>query len=211
MHERELNELLLTYRRERDPEAIEALFDATAPQLLRLAMHLTDKAADAEDLLQDAVLRALRGFDTFEPGTNFRAWFFRILMNRFYSDYRKERRHQEDVELEDVPSVYLFRQSAALGLDRAGDPLATTLGRLETEQVREALDALPEEFRVVATLYFFDELRYEEIAQAVDVPIGTVRSRLHRARRLLQKRLWQVALDHGLVPTAVPPRGTQGA
>jgi RNA polymerase sigma-70 factor (ECF subfamily) len=195
----------------RDTRGFEALLEPVLARAYGTALNLTRSAADAEDLLQDAVLRALRGFDTFEPGTNFRAWFFRILMNRFYSDYRKERRHQEDVELEDVPSVYLFRQSAALGLDRAGDPLATTLGRLETEQVREALDALPEEFRVVATLYFFDELRYEEIAQAVDVPIGTVRSRLHRARRLLQKRLWQVALDHGLVPTAVPPRGTHGA
>jgi RNA polymerase sigma-70 factor (ECF subfamily) len=164
------------------------------------ALHLTRNAADAEDLVQEAVLRALRGFGTFRPGTNFRAWFLRIMTNCFYSTYRKHRHEEGDVGLEEVPSVYVFRQAAALGLDRAGDPVAATLGRLDADRVSAALASLPAEFRVAATLYFVEDLKYDEIAEILEVPIGTVRSRLHRARRILQKRLWEVAIDHGLVP-----------
>ena len=173
-----------------------------APLLARAygtALHMTRNAADAEDLVQEAVLKALRGFGTFRPGTNFRAWFFRIMTNCFYSTYRKHRHEEGDVGLEEVPSVYVFRQAAALGLDRASDPVAVTLGRLDANQVSAALHSLPDEFRIVATLYFVEDLKYEEIAEIVEIPIGTVRSRLHRARRLLQKRLWQLAMDHGLV------------
>ena len=186
----------------------EALLAPVLERAYGTALHLTRNAADAEDLVQEAVLRALRGFASFRPGTNFRAWFFRILTNAFYSKYRKHRREDADVALEDVPSVYVFRQSLAFGADFAEDPVAATLGRLDSAQVSAALDELPEEFRVVATLYFLDDLRYDEIAAALEIPIGTVRSRLHRARRLLQKRLWHVALDHGLVPAKDPTKET---
>jgi RNA polymerase sigma-70 factor (ECF subfamily) len=165
------------------------------------ALHMTRNPADAEDLVQEAVLHALRGFGSFRPGTNFRAWFFRIMTNSFYSTYRKHRREEGDIGLEEVPSLYVLRQTLALGLDRTSDPVSVTLGRLDADQVSAALDALPDEFRLAATLYFLDDLKYDEIAEVLEVPIGTVRSRLHRARRILQKRLWNVALDHGLVPS----------
>ena len=184
----------------------EALLAPLMGRAYGTALRLTRNAADAEDLVQDAVLRALRGFGSFRPGTNFRAWFFRILTNSFYSRYRKHRREEDDVPLEEVPSIYVFRQSLAFGADFASDPVAATLGRLDSAQVAAALDDLPDEFRTVATLYFLDELRYEEIAEAIDVPIGTVRSRLHRARRLLQKRLWHQAMDLGLVPDKDPTK-----
>jgi RNA polymerase sigma-70 factor (ECF subfamily) len=187
----------------------EALLEPVLGRAYGTALHLTRNAADAEDLVQDAVLRALRGFASFRPGTNFRAWFFRILTNSFYTRYRKHRREDADVSLEEVPSVYVFRQSLAFGADFGGDPVAATLGRLDAAQVSAALDELPEEFRVVATLYFLDDLRYDEISEALEIPIGTVRSRLHRARRLLQKRLWQVALDHGLAPVKDPTKGNE--
>jgi RNA polymerase sigma-70 factor (ECF subfamily) len=194
-------------------EAAAGFEDLLAPVLARAygtALHMTRNAADAEDLVQDAVLRALRGFSSFRTGTNFRAWFLRILTNSFYSTYRKHRREERDVALEEVPPVYLFQQSTTAGLDRLGDPVALTVGRLDADEVSTALDALPEEFRVVATLYFLDDLKYDEIAEVLDVPIGTVRSRLHRARRLLQKRLWNVALDHGLVPSKDVQRKERG-
>lgn len=163
---------------------------------------MTRNAADAEDLVQEAVLRALRGFDGFRPGTNFRAWFFRILTNSFYSRYRKHRHEEGNVALEDAPVLYVFQQTAHMTFEPGADPVASTIGRLDSEQVGKALEELPDEFRMVATLYFLDDLSYEEIADAVGVPIGTVRSRLHRSRRLLQKRLWEVAVDHGLVSPA---------
>jgi RNA polymerase sigma-70 factor (ECF subfamily) len=164
------------------------------------ALHITRNRADAEDLVQEAALLAFRSFHSFQPGTNFKAWFFRILTNCFYSRYRKVRHEADNRPLEDATELYIYLRSREAGLDvRASDPAATALGRMESEQVAEALQDLPEEFRVVATMYFIEDFRYQDIAEVLGVPIGTVRSRLHRARRMLQKRLWQVAEDHGLV------------
>jgi RNA polymerase sigma-70 factor (ECF subfamily) len=166
----------------------------------RTAYRLSGNAGDAEDLVQDASLLAWRGFGSFEAGTNFRAWFFRILTNAFYSRYRKARREGQAVELEEVPELYLWRQSSAAGLnDVLQDPAAALLARLDAEEVNAAIAALPEEYRMVAALYFMDDLPYQEIAEMLGIPIGTVRSRLHRARRLLQRALWETAVERGLV------------
>jgi RNA polymerase sigma-70 factor, ECF subfamily len=103
-------------------------------------------------------------------------------------------------ELEDGPQLYLFRKGRESSvLPEGPDPALAALGRMEAGQVAAALQELPDEFRVVATLYFVEELRYQDIALVLDLPIGTVRSRLHRARRILQVKLWQVAEDNGLV------------
>ena len=162
------------------------------------ALRLTRNSADAEDLVQDAALLASRGFRSFQTGTNFKAWFFRILTNAYFSKYRQERR-RPSVSLEDTPELYLFGQAAALGLHgQSNDPAGDLVGKLDSEQVVGALNSLPEEYRVVATLYFMNDFRYEDIATALEIPIGTVRSRLHRARRMLQRALWQLAQDHGI-------------
>jgi RNA polymerase sigma-70 factor (ECF subfamily) len=163
------------------------------------AMRLSGNREDAEDLVQEAALRAFRGFATFEPGTNFRAWFFRILINCFYGACRKRRPEVPLGELDDAHELLLYTRSHEAGLVSPGsDPVRATLDRVTEEEVGRALEALPEEFRVVATLYFMDDLSYAEIADAVCVPVGTVRSRLHRARRILQKRLWMLAQDAGI-------------
>ena len=168
------------------------------------ALHMTRNRADAEDLVQEASLLAFRAFRSFQPGTNFKAWFFRILTNCFYSRYRKTRHEADNCGLEDATELYVYLRSREAGLDvGVADPAAAALGRLESGQVAAALQALPEEFRVVATMYFIEDFRYQDIAQVLNVPIGTVRSRLHRARRMLQKRLWQVAQDHGLVASPI--------
>ena len=165
------------------------------------ALRLTGTAADAEDLVQDAALLAHRGFPGFTAGSNFRAWFYRILLNRFYSNYRRQRRAGVSVDLDETPELYLYQQAAASGLTPDTDTATTLVDRLDSELVTRALDALPEEFRTVATLYFMQDLPYQEIADMLEVPIGTVRSRLHRARRMLQKALWEVAAERGIVET----------
>jgi RNA polymerase sigma-70 factor (ECF subfamily) len=160
------------------------------------ALHATRNRADAEDLVQEAVLNALRAFHTFQPGTNFKAWFFRILMNCFYSAYRKRRAEKVSHSLDDAPDLYIMERSAEAGLDVTGsDPARSALARIHDEHVSDALEALPDEFRVVATLYFVEDFTYQELAEMLNIPIGTVRSRLHRARRLLQKELWQLAYE----------------
>lgn len=189
------------------PASFEALLEPVLERAYGTALRLTRDPADAEDLVQEAALLAFRGFATFQPGTNFRAWFLRILMNAFLSSRRRKRPEDAAVPLDDLPNAYLQRQAhaaarqGALPADAApGDVAREVIGRLEADAVQAAVDALPEDFRVVAALYFLQDLPYQEIADMLKIPIGTVRSRLHRGRALLQQRLWRLAQDHGLAP-----------
>lgn len=178
----------------------EALFNPLLPMAFGTAMRLTRNHAEAEDLVQDAALLAFRGFDSFERGTNFKAWFFRILTNAFYSRHRKEKHDRANLSTEDVPPMYLYARTAEAGLHgQESDPAASIMDRIDTEQVAEALESLPTEYRVVATLYFMEDFSYQQIAEMVGCPVGTVRSRLHRGRRMLQKALWEVAEERGIV------------
>ena len=180
-----------------------------APVLERaygVALRLTRDPTDAEDLVQDAALLAFRGFRTFERGTNFRAWFLRILTNAFISARRKKRPEDEGLSLDTPPNAFMQRQAQRLVGESArpkyqagGDVVREVLAKLDTEQVVAAIDQLPEEFRVVSVLYFLEDQPYQEIAQTLGIPVGTVRSRLHRGRALLQQRLWQLAVDAGIV------------
>lgn len=184
-----------------DPNAtFEALLEPILDGAFGTALRFTRNRADAEDLVQEAALLACRGFGTFDRSGNFKAWFFRILTNCFYSKYRKSKRRGTEVELEDLPDLYLYSRTAAVGLHaRHEDPATLLMGKLATEQVEEAIAALPDEYRVAATLYFIQDFSYQEIAEVVGVPVGTVRSRLHRGRRLLQKALWVIAEEQGIV------------
>jgi len=169
-----------------------------------LAYGLTHDRADAEDLVQEAALLAFKARAQFQPGTNFKAWFYRILVNAFYGQRRKARRQGETVDLESVPALYLYDRTAEIGLHaHSDDPAAELLGRLDAEQIVAALEALPEEYRAACSLYFVQEFSYEEIAQTLDIPLGTVRSRIHRGRRLLQQRLWGIAQERGIVKQLV--------
>lgn len=162
------------------------------------AMNLTRERADAEDLLQDATLNALRGFGGFIAGSNFKAWFFRILHNAFLARIRASKAERGDVDLDSAPELTLMQTSDGPGRRSFGeDP--SLLAQLESEQVAAALQRLPDEYRVVATMYFIEEISYQEIADILDIPLGTVRSRLHRARKALQARLSLLARDHGLL------------
>jgi len=103
--------------------------------------------------------------------------------------------------LDATPELFLYVQTAELGMHQSAmNPAQAFLGRLDTEQVAAALETLPEEYRTVSTLYFMDDLAYDDIARVLDIPVGTVRSRLHRGRKILQKALWRIAQDHGIIP-----------
>ncbi|MGH2578379.1 MAG: sigma-70 family RNA polymerase sigma factor [Actinomycetota bacterium] len=190
-----------------DPTRAQIEFEALLSPILQMAygtaVRLTRNRTEAEDLVQDAALLAYRAFGSFQRGTNFKAWFFRILTNAFYSRHRKEKHEKANLSTEDVPALYLYTKTAEAGLHgRESDPASAIMDKLDTEQVSEALEALPTEYRVVATLYFIEDFSYQQIAEVLECPVGTVRSRLHRGRRLLQKALWRVAVERGIVQEA---------
>ena len=178
------------------------------------ALHLTRHRDDAEDLVQEAAMQAFRAFESFQAGTNFKAWFFRILTNIFINNYRKKRREPEIntlQDLEEAPALYLFKQTRRIGLHSwNSDPAALVVEKLEATQVAEAIAMLPEEYRIVSALYFMEEFSYQEIAEMVGCPVGTVRSRLHRGRRMLQKALWRVAEDQGMIDGLSPDEEDHG-
>ena len=182
------------------PASFEALFAAVINSAFGVALRYTRNQADAEDLVQEAALLAYRAFDSFESGTNFRAWFLKILTNCYFSKRRREKCRPVTSDLDDTPDLYLYARSGEAGFPTQGpDPAATLLDKLGVERIMEAIDRLPEEYRVVCSLYFLNDLSYEDIAQVLECPVGTVRSRLHRGRRMLQKALWQVAEEVGVV------------
>jgi RNA polymerase sigma-70 factor (ECF subfamily) len=188
-------------RTESAPRAsFEELFAAAITTAFGVALRYTRNQADAEDLVQEAALLAYRAFDSFESGTNFRAWFLKILTNCYFSKRRREKSRPVTSDLDDTPDLYIYARSGEAGCPTQGpDPAATLLDKLGTERIVNAINRLPEEYRVVCTLYFLEDSSYEETARILECPVGTVRSRLHRGRRMLQKALWQVAVEDGIV------------
>ena len=180
---------------------LEARFEADALPLLNgmyaAAYRLTRNAADAEDLIQETFLRAYRGFHQFEEGTNLKAWLYRIMMNTFINSYRKRQREPQTISEDEVEDWYLYSKM----VDGGAEPSAETavIDALPDEDVQAALMDLPEQFRTAVLLADVDGFSYKEIAEIMDVPIGTVMSRLHRGRKALEKRLWDVVRERGLV------------
>jgi RNA polymerase sigma-70 factor, ECF subfamily len=182
------------------PGGFQTLLVAVLPPAFGYALRLTRNRADAEDLVQDASLLAFRAAHSFEPGTNFKAWFFQILTRCFWGRHRTQQRRPTTIDIEDTPDLYLYARSAAAGLSWEGEsPASQLIERLGSEQVAAAMAQLPEEYGVVCTLYFMEDFAYHEIAAVLGIPVGTVRSRLHRGRKMLQKVLWQVAQEAGIV------------
>ncbi len=169
-------------------------FDAEAlphlDTLYRVGLRLTGNAAAAEDLVQDTMLKALRAWGSFRPGSNARAWLVTILRNQFISGWRSAQRGAKPVDMEAIPE-----------LPDAGDPdpEGRFFAELVDEEVLAALDRLPDEFRDVVLLSDLEGLPYGEVAEALGIPLGTVKSRLFRARRILQGELRRYAEENGLI------------
>ncbi len=177
----------------------ERLLQPVLESAYRAAYHLARNPADAEDIVQEASLLAWRNFESFEQGTNFRAWFQRIVVNAFLTRCRAERRRGIRVPLAADQGESGDRTVAdARWASEGAETAESILGAMDMEAVQAALASLPLEYRTVAVLYFVDDLSYEQIAEVVGCPVGTVRSRLHRGRRLLWKRLAATARDLGL-------------
>lgn len=163
------------------------------------ALRMTRNPADAEDLVQETMLRAYRSFNSFEPGTNLKAWLFRILTNAYINTYRKKQREPKQVSQEDVQDYDLYQELKDHDSQLSETPETIVLDSLVDSDITEAIDDLPEQFRLAVVLSDLEGFSYAEMAEIMDVPLGTVMSRLHRGRKALQKRLWEIAKDRGIV------------
>ncbi|MFN2490513.1 MAG: sigma-70 family RNA polymerase sigma factor [Actinomycetota bacterium] len=166
------------------------------------ALRMTRNPADAEDLVQETMLRAYRAFDRFEPGTNLKAWLFRILTNAYINTYRKRQREPQKVSQDQLEEFDLYQAIKDHGAQFAKTPESIVLDSLVDSDILEAIEDLPEQFRLAVVLSDIEGFSYAEMAQIMDVPMGTVMSRLHRGRKALQKRLWDLARERGIVKGA---------
>jgi len=164
--------------------------------LYNFALRTTGNQDDAHDLLQETYLKAYRFWDKYEKGTNIRAWLFRIMKNSYINRYRKETKEPDKVDYEDIENFYnTIRAESTDPNDLQKQLYSNLLG----DEVTKALQGLPDDFRTVVILCDIEGLTYEEIAEFVECPIGTVRSRLHRGRKLLQAELFEYAKRQGMI------------
>ncbi|MBP9211873.1 MAG: sigma-70 family RNA polymerase sigma factor [Bacteroidetes bacterium] len=164
--------------------------------LYNYALRMTGNRDDANDLLQETFLKAYRFWDKFEQGTNLRAWLFRIMKNTYINLYRKESKEPDKVDYDEIEGFYnLIRDQNS----DDNDLQEKMFGQLLDDDVSKALELLPEEFRTVVILCDIEGLAYEEIAEFLQVPVGTVRSRLHRGRKLLYAQLYDYAKKRGFI------------
>jgi RNA polymerase sigma-70 factor, ECF subfamily len=163
------------------------------------ALRMTRNPADAEDLVQETMLRAYRSFDRFEPGTNLKAWLYRIMTNAYINTYRKRQREPRKVSQDEVEDFDLYQKLKDHDPQFSETPESIVLDSLVDSDITDAIDDLPEQFRLAVVLSDIEGFSYAEMAEIMDVPMGTVMSRLHRGRKALQKRLWDLAKDRGIV------------
>lgn len=185
----------MTIQKSEKHRAFEGEALAHADLLYNFALRMSGNPDDAQDLVQETFLKAYRFWDKYEPGTNIRAWLFRILKNSYINRYRKESKEPDIVDYDETINC-------CSSFDESGDgnDLQEKLfENLLDDDISEAVARLPEDFRTVVILCDIEELTYEEIAQFVDCPLGTVRSRLHRGRKLLYARLHEYARRRGYV------------
>jgi RNA polymerase sigma-70 factor, ECF subfamily len=168
-------------------------------QLYSAALRYTRNPTDAEDLVQEAFAKAYAAFHQYRPGTNLRAWLYRILTNTYINAYRKEQRQPQQVAADAYDDFSLYDRIA----ETTSAPAEVEVLRgLTDDEIKKALADLPEQFRLAVYLADVEGFSYAEIAEMMDTPIGTVMSRLHRGRARLQKALYDYAEGHGLVPSA---------
>ncbi|HEY3220552.1 MAG TPA: sigma-70 family RNA polymerase sigma factor [Gemmatimonadales bacterium] len=161
--------------------------------LYRVALRLTGNAADADDLVQETMLKAYRAWDQYEKGTNAKAWLLTILRHAFINEYRRKTRHPETVDLDRIEPYAVFSEV------QDDDPQGAFFDKIVDDQVLRAIDQLPVAFRETLVLSDVEGMSYQEIAGILEVPVGTVKSRLFRARQLLQGKLYDYAVEMGYI------------
>lgn len=166
-------------------------------QLYGGALRMTRNPQDAEDLVQETYLKAYNAFDSFTPGTNLKAWLYRIMTNTYINSYRKKQRRPLETSAEDVTDSQLYTTSShdSTGLESAE---VEALKLMPNSRISEALNSLNEDYRMVVYYADVEGLAYKEIAEVMDIPLGTVMSRLHRGRKQLREMLKDVANEQGI-------------
>lgn len=184
-----------------DVDAVREAFEAEAlphiDSVYRLALRLSGDPVLSDDLVQETMLKAYRAWDRYEQGTNIRAWLFTILRNTLISEYRNRRRHADSIDVADVEAYRVFEEVQEL------DPAGRFFDQIVDREVARAVAELPEDFREALVLSDIEGLPYSEIAEIVQVPVGTVKSRLHRARQALQRTLYDYAVETGYIAPRV--------
>ena len=161
--------------------------------LYRVALRLTNNAADADDLVQETLLKAYRAWDQYEKGTNAKGWLLTILRHAFINEYRRRTRHPENVDLDTIEPFAVF------GEIQDQDPQGAFFDKIVDAEVLREIDKLPEAFRETLVLSDVEGMSYQEIAKILEIPVGTVKSRLFRARKVLQARLYDYAVSMGYI------------
>ncbi len=145
-------------------------------------------------------MKAYRAYDSFEAGTNLKAWLYRILTNAFINRYRQKSRRPDEVELGEVEDLYLYRRVSSLAGGSGESAEEQVMSLLVDADVKQAVDDLPEQYRIPLIMADLEGFTYQEIADTLEIPIGTVMSRLHRARKAMERSLWEYARVRGLLP-----------
>ncbi len=182
-------------------ESFEAEALPAMDALYRSALRLAKNPGDAEDLVQETYVKAYRFWDKFEPGSNCRAWLFRIMTNVFINEYRSRSRNPVATSSDEIDDRFLYGSESLA--ENGNDPEQQLLARTVGDDVLKAIDSLPDEFRLVVVLSFVEQFTYRQIADMTGLHLGTVKSRLHRGRKLCQKLLANYAADYGLAPHAI--------
>ncbi len=172
--------------------------------LYNTAYRLARNAQDAEDLVQETYFKAYRSFEQFTPGTNLKAWLFKILKNTFINEYRKRQNAPPESDFADVEETF-EAQIRPEGSERIKNPEEEALERALDENVQLALDRLPPDYRIAVVLADLEGFSYKEIAEILEVPVGTVMSRLYRGRKLLEEVLLRYARTHNYLAPGVEP------
>jgi len=168
----------------------------------RFALRLSGSSATAQDLVQDTFLRAYRSWDQYTPGTRCKSWLFTICRNVYLRQRERAQRHEEIVEQTSRHNVDpITRENPVFAATQKSDPEGDYFESIVDRFVIEAIDALPEEYRIAVVLSDLEGLPYDEIAELMNVPLGTVKSRLFRGRRKLQERLHDYAVEMGYIPS----------
>lgn len=180
-----------------------------APQLFSTALRMTRNRSDAEDLVQETYIKGWRSFHTFQEGTNLRAWLFRIMTNTYINKYNAQKRKGTEVELDDVEELFLYKRLGSIDQSQLSSSAEDQMLELFTDdEVKNALEELPEDFRIPVLLSDVDGFSYKDIAEMLEIPIGTVMSRLHRGRKAMQKMLYEYARERGLIVEPLTIEGT---